>query len=417
MSRRSSELHEMAMESLWEEKERMLRESEQRSRDFMVLLARIAKEVAPDEYRERRYADPHFPQSLTTPEQWRAFFEAASFGNQHDDIPRGWQLYGTEEYQQFLAVKEKVEELEQAVRRLTQENERLTHEKHRLGARIQALQSQQSPAAAPRDVEESDAPDERGIFASHSFWPTLPEIPDEPPAQYAESFLDDTWERDAFAVIFLAVSGWAFRRVTNEAMVAYDDKLNSPKAGTFGRMWKRLRRNNLTTDAKYSVGHRDIRIVNLTEYGKAAARAIADIEPSPSEWDILLEKHGGEDQAKHNAGVVAFAYEARRRGYSVTLCPDVDHAAEPDVLLRKGEETLCVEVESGSGTEERLMRKWRNMVDLQDSIALCATTPTQQDYLVAQAEKVARHGKATNLHALKPDRGGNAPNELWLETW
>lgn len=403
-----------ARSSIEQQKIDMRRIAEERVRELNALLEEIAMRVAPKEVNQRRYDDPNFPTYLT-PEGWRDFFSSLPLssraGRNGGERATSWQhalCAANGHHEELEALQQEVKELMRANRRLTQDNARLEERNNRLAARIQVLQSQLSAAVAAEPHRED------GIFADHPVWPTLPQIPDAPPAQFEESFLRDTWERDAFAVLFLAVSGWAFRYAVHEALVDYDEKLSSPQSGTFGRLWRRLRRNNLTSDAKYPVGRMDIRIVTLTEHGKAAARTIADVEPLPSEWDILLEQHGGEEQAKHNAGVVLFSYQARRRGYAVELCPDVEHAAEPDVLLRKGDERLYVEVESGSGTEARLMRKWRNLADLQGSVALCAPTQEMQTRLAEQARKVARHGVATNLYHLKHSE---IDIPLWLETW
>jgi hypothetical protein len=233
-------------------------------------------------------------------------------------------------------------------------------------------------------------------------------LPPAPPPRYAALF--QNWEREGLALALLATTGWSLRYAVDEALAAQLDI--GAGSGSIKRLFRRLEKVGLVGGQVYSVGDLRAAILWLTAQGKAVATAMG-YAPVPSEWEILLQAHGGVQQANHAALCCVFAYQARRRGYQVQLCPPVAGPAQPDVLVANGQETLYVEVEAESGEPERRMRKWRNNADLQGCVALCANTERVRQRLVAEARLASPRGLATDVSALVREEGTG----LWVERW
>jgi hypothetical protein len=151
-------------------------------------------------------------------------------------------------------------------------------------------------------------------------------------------------------------------------------------------------------------------VCRLTEDGRELARTLG-WEPVESDWGKLVRWHEGDKQAQHTAGVLTFAYHARRRGWSCTVLPPVqDGQAAPDVLVEKGAERAYVEVEFG---EDRT-GKWRAIKELQGFVSLCAPTERKREKLVGECKLDGLKGMATDLESLIQDTG---QGPLWLEQW
>jgi hypothetical protein len=229
-----------------------------------------------------------------------------------------------------------------------------------------------------------------------------------PPPRYAALF--QNWDREGLALALLATTGWSLRYAVDEALAAQLEI--GAGSGSIKRLFRRLEKVGLVGGQVYTVGDLRAAILWLTAQGKAVATAMG-YAPVPSEWEILLQAHGGIQQANHAALCCVFAYQARRRGYQVQLCPPVAGPAQPDVLVANGQETLYVEVEAESGEPERRMRKWRNNADLQGCVALCANTERVRQRLVAEARLASPRGLATDVSALVREEGTG----LWVERW
>jgi len=63
-----------------------------------------------------------------------------------------------------------------------------------------------------------------------------------------------------------------------------------------------------------------MRIVTLTDHGKALARALG-VEPVESDWEKIVRFHRGETQERHAALVLMAAYQARLRGWKAEVMP------------------------------------------------------------------------------------------------
>lgn len=235
-------------------------------------------------------------------------------------------------------------------------------------------------------------------------------LPPSPPSRYAALFTH--WEREGLALQILASTGWSLRYAVDEALAS--NLGIGTGSGSVKRLFARLEKMGLVTSTVYDLGGVRAAILLLSERGNQVAQGCG-FPPVASEWETLLAAHGGERQARHAALCCAFAYQARKRGWRVELCPDVPGNAEPDMALHRGEERIFVEVEAESGEAERRMRKWRNLADLQGYVALCANNTGVRERLSAEARAAAKQGVATDLTSLI--KGQEGDDSLWVEGW
>lgn len=113
-----------------------------------------------------------------------------------------------------------------------------------------------------------------------------------------------------------------------------------------------------------------VQLVELTPHGQAVCGYLAQIPPQGSEWQTMRKGHQGDDQMRHTAAVLTFAAQARRRGYFVTVLPDVPLCEDcrPDLLVECMLDKVYVEVEMRARRErveqgkfERGLRMARRM--------------------------------------------------------
>jgi len=112
--------------------------------------------------------------------------------------------------------------------------------------------------------------------------------------------------------------------------------------------------------------------------------------------------------------VLVFAYQARLRGWSAGVVPEVDAGRfYPDVTVAKDGESFYVEVELSEGKPA----KWHNMAKAQGVIALCARNPGHRKRLIAEAEAAARAHHCPILGTdLQTLFGQDAGSGLWGKT-
>ena len=197
-----------------------------------------------------------------------------------------------------------------------------------------------------------------------------------------------------------------------EALAARDKNLKSASAGSVKRMLRRMEKEGLVTSQTTTVGRARATMMSLTDKGRDVARAMG-FDPVESEWERLMRLHGGDAQAKHAGMVCTFTYHARKRGWSTEVCPEAEGNADPDVLIEKDGTKIYVEVEGESGSDERRMKKWRNMADFQGFVALVAVNEAMRGRLVSEAKGASRRGMATDIQYLIQNPDG----DLWAETW
>jgi len=161
-------------------------------------------------------------------------------------------------------------------------------------------------------------------------------------------------------------------------------------------------------------------VYRLTEDGRALCKAWGWTVVE-NEWERLMRLHQGEAQQAQTVMILALTLHARLRGWNVSILPEVEGRADPDVLVEKDGERWYVEVERGDGSR----RKWKNLAALNDGrVALCAADPAGRERLVRDCKAERLNGVATDLRMLVFD--GDSPRNLvdispaeplWLETW
>ncbi len=138
-----------------------------------------------------------------------------------------------------------------------------------------------------------------------------------------------------------------------------------------------------------------------------------------SDWYRLIAYHDGLKQVDHTGVVLAFAREARLRGYQVNILPDIDdddNRSRPDASITKsGERLTYVEVEAGYHREK--FQKWRNQVDLQGFVAVVAKTPQQRARIVSDAIHLGLPGKASDLKTLSSLSHHSQNRLLFIQRW
>jgi hypothetical protein len=334
---------------------------------------------------ERRL-DPNAPDGWS-PSQWRAFFEGA--------LAAGHRAWHDPETIERLVARSESEKLalEALLAQAQQEIERV-----KAGPETDEENHQQSAARTEAKDEPSDGP-----------WP---DIPGKPPVRFARRLgTGQRWRRQAVALHAIARLGLSTRLEVLERVGAFSGV--SPKSGSLKRLMADLvSQHLLASEVLTMVLSRPSRLAvcRLTEDGRELARTLG-WEPVESDWDKLVRWHEGDKQVQHTAGVLTFAYHARKRGWNCTVLPPVqDGQAAPDVLVEKDAERVYVEVEFGEDRTE----KWRAIKELQGLVALCAATGRKREKLVGECKLDGLKGMATDLESLIQDTG---QGPLWLEQW
>ena len=384
-----------------------IQEYENLTRRYHDLLFWLAKRIVPGQV-DRRLTKNPFAFASLTPDEWNRFFQEAL---------------------QNVHLSQGLAPISPDVRRLEEENRRLWEQLAVLEARYNELkadrdrlqdaviQQRRTPLPEEEPQEEDDEPD-----------PVLSlVVPSEPPARYAALFSGEDRPkaryRELIALAILAVAGYSSEASLRREVVRYcrhhaspkDLKegrvVKSPDAGSIKRLFKKLAENRLIERLVISIGQNRIVIIVLTELGRNVVREM-NFDIVESEWERLMRLHGGERQQKHAAQVCLFTHYARKRGWTTQVCPEVQPPADPDVLIEKDGERIYVEVEAGSGTPERRMKKWRNQRNLQGFAAICAPNESIRKMLVREARSNTKQGMATDFMWLREDDHG-----LWAETW
>jgi len=397
-----NDIFDRMQQELLEQERELRRKAEARADALHRVLYEVAKKVAPLEIDELRRKNPEWEKSVG-PEAWQAFFEHVLYVKPR---LRGWTVREDDEAERL---QREVERLHQEAKRLEEELTRVRAEAARWREEAERLQEELERVyrRASSDVRRS-ASTRRPSSIAHR--PTVELLP-APPTRFRKQIPQQKWSRVAVVVEALA-RGVALQREVAETLVARDERLNDPSSGSLKRLFAWMEKRDFVK--RHVPGGLGLRwtVIWLSEKGSDLARTMG-LEPQESEWARLMRLHGGKQQQGHALLVLLFAWQARKRGWKVEVCPDVDGLAEPDVLIEKGDERIFVEVEAESGTGERRMKKWQNIVDLQGFVALAAPDEGTLKRLVQEARAASEHGMATDIQALL-DAG---TDELWTKIW
>lgn len=379
--------YQMTWSQLLAEERRLRQMDQSLLAAYRKLLEQLAQQIAPRLLDERRRTDPLFAQQAT-PQAWTAFFAQG--------LPP------------LLAQR-------------AEDRWRIAPPAQEAARPVQTVAS-----SAPEEAQEALPP------------PQTPGHAKEPPApqdalahcrklgislrldESALGLSQENWPQDILFLALLGRTGWAAHR---SLAVEYGRLLGRSQphklSGTDNRQIARLVNAGLVIAETLATGNTRLKLVWLSAAGKRLLQKQGQ-PVVPSEWEALLERHGGERQQGHSVQVCLFTYLARSYGWATTVCPEIPANGSgpllPDVLLERGQERLYMEVEAGSGEPERRMAKWRNLAQMQGRVALAAPSPAVRGTLVAEAQAAATHGVATDMTTLRP-AWDEKQDDIWLEEW
>jgi hypothetical protein len=242
-----------------------------------------------------------------------------------------------------------------------------------------------------------------------------------PPDKLGMRIRGDLWTRAAYALYCMAIAGYS-----TQMDLAYLLKMNKTSAALpnlFARLCKYglIEKRVVTIFCKEGSGRR-IALVRLTEPGKRFCVGCRWAPVVESEWDRLVRLHQNEsdNQERHTAAVLSFAYQARIRGWKVKVLPDVDDKKiRPDLLVTSGAEKVFVEVETRAHRTKT--DKWQ--VDAQFAAAsgaklgICALSAKQRDRIVQECKWVTVTGFATDILSLTRLEANGELGDLWQKRW
>ena len=238
-----------------------------------------------------------------------------------------------------------------------------------------------------------------------------------PPDKLGMKIRGDLWKRAAYALYCMAIAGYS-----TQMDLAYQLGLRKTDS-VFPNLFARLCGYGLTEKKVVTIfgkegSGRRIALVRLTEPGKRFCVERRWAPVVESDWDRLVRLHQYEadNQARHTAAVLSFAYQARIRGWKVKILPDVDDKKiRPDLLVTSGVEKIFVEVETRGHRNK--IEKWQ--VNAQFAAAsgaklgICALSKEQRDRIVQECKWANVTSYATDiLHLAHLEADGNL-GDLW----
>ncbi len=350
------------------------------------------------------------PLAAVSAEEWKEFFDRHIAALKQSTTGSGW---GVSNGGRERELKEQVEKLQEEVERLTKAEEelaKLREEKEALEAELKALKTGQ---------EQKAIPDRRCWFLN----PTpgkhpIPELPagippKRPPAKFKVS--EKRWERKGLVLAIMAMTGWSMRMSIAETIATLRGL--SPRSGSLRKLFDMMKAEGLTWGQVAQLAGRSVAVIGLTDKGKELARFMG-VEPVESEWETLQREHGGDRQEGHALAVVTFAHHARRFGFQTEVCPPNPspevRGFSPDIALSAEGRTWYVEVENGSGDEERRFRKWKNMEKAVGYVAIASSTSEMLHRMVREAKGAGvKCGAGADISALS----GNTTDPFWPVLW
>jgi len=183
-------------------------------------------------------------------------------------------------------------------------------------------------------------------------------------------------------------------------------------------------RNTLTKDLSATglaitetcrfIGPSKMGLIRLSEVGRKVCAEMG-VQTVDSEWDQMIRGHNGLQFPRHTLGVLAFAYQARRRGWKVVLLPYTGTPVEPDLLVsQKDDEPIYVEFETRARSRGE---KWYKNRLWNTYVAVATFTVAIRRALVQECKEVPVRGQATDLQTLAQQERLGALGNLWQEKW
>jgi hypothetical protein len=159
-------------------------------------------------------------------------------------------------------------------------------------------------------------------------------------------------------------------------------------------------------------------VLQLTASGLDLSRLLGwqAIEPEIQRFRRLLhlDDPAAPGQAERVLSVLAFAFQARLRGYQALVASPPQEAVQPDVYVEREQERFYVFIEDGSGD---LFARWMSAANLPFPSAVCGLDQPGCAHIAAQCKAVKRPAAAADLAALVHERQPAAETPLWTEIW
>ena len=224
------------------------------------------------------------------------------------------------------------------------------------------------------------------------YYPNIPPVLDFP----GISRRGDRWQRQAIT-LWLVAQGFSLRVEVQKIVARYFSIAH--RSGALMQVLPKLKDDEfLKTEMLelriFSGGQTRFMVVCLSDKGRELMQDLG-WQVHETEWERMQRLHEkGNNQFRHTAAVLAFVYQARLRGWSAGVMPELDAGRfVPDALVEKDGKSYYVEVELG----EQKASKWRNMARHQGVIALCGRTPEHRSQLLDEAKPAANKYKCNRL--------------------
>ena len=219
-----------------------------------------------------------------------------------------------------------------------------------------------------------------------------------PPSGVAESMAS----RATVAILVLGETGFSLRvQMLTEVgrRLNPDDPVN-PDTGSMKRMVQRLEAWGLARQRVIVGDWARLAVVELTEKGRSAYRAMTGEQPVESDLSRLRRLHSGDEQAKHTAFVLGAAFHLWRRGLDVRPVPtDFPSPFEPDLAFLEDGRWWGVECERWHPDRDR-GPKWRNASLAQGRVYIIGTDEVKSKALAEEALKSAAEVYYTDMLSL-----------------
>jgi hypothetical protein len=240
-----------------------------------------------------------------------------------------------------------------------------------------------------------------------------PDIPQRVPTEFGLSGRRDFRAKQLFALALIA-QGYSLMTEIR-TLIAWMYSISPGSGSTYravASLGELVDEQNLRLKDSRSI---TLSVVSLSEPGRKLCHTLG-WSPYEGEWERMRRLHEkGKHEPKHTCATLAFAYQARLRGYRAGVMPSVDAAGQfkPDAFVVQAEKSVFVEIELGYGK----LSKWRNMAAHQGLVAICTNSVTHRKALKRECRSLHLPGCSTDLRTLFLSSRQESPSPLWLDEW
>jgi hypothetical protein len=420
-------VHDRAMDDFIAQERSARSKAEKELAAYRELLSQLANRLDGQNFEAMRQADPGIPDNWT-PGDWQTYLlQAASqfaFRSTRWNLPQ--DAIPVQERGQLEAEIAKLKHELEATRSYLAIAERKAQPEPAEAPRKRHYPPQQGHKAPPVTPETEVQVLRPDRLAVPSFLEILDElrhwfdnVPAPPPAYHSLAENNIPWHKYLAHIYLIGHFGLSSMMEIVE-LVGAALEIKSNNGSLKGLSTKLKERNYLTGDTWSAVGSQ-IKYWQLTPQGRVMYKAVFGKEPVETEWERLIRLHRGDENKAHAAACSLFALQARWRGYTTTMLPDLSQAgkARPDILIEKNGKCLAVEVEMS--TKDNIA-KWRNLAGINDGLAvLCAGTSARRKRLAGDCRLAKIPGMATDVEFFRSPgyakEGYDHTSPLWAEEW